>query len=321
MKAIVTGATGFVGSHTVESLLSRQFDVVCPVRNTGSLRNLSAVPAKVVSLGALEAELETAEYFFHIAGATRGADYRDFFRSNVEFTRLILESAKRKCRNLKKFVLVSSQAAAGPSDRDGRAITESDPPRPISDYGRSKLEAERLVSGAAHELPVTILRPPTVFGPRDLDVLGVFKWARFGLAPYLCGQDRLVSIIYVEDLVSGIVEAGLSDAAIGRTYFLADPQPVIWREFTSMVADVGAGFGISIPVPVSALKMAALAGDAISKCGKLTLLRSEKFKEMRQIAWVCSPERAWNEFGWKSRVPAEAAIRKTFHWYKLHGLL
>lgn len=325
MKAIVTGATGFIGSHLAEQLASQGWEIICPVRDPRVLGHLRETKVTVTGLDALEKEFDRhdgPDYVFHVAGATRGLDYDAYRAANVEFTRRLLEGCASGLSHgrLKKFVLVSSQAAAGPSPEDGTAITEDRPPAPISLYGRSKQEAEEVAGQFMDRLPVAIVRPPTVFGPRDRDVLGVFGCARFRFVPCLAGPDRLVSIIYVEDLVNGILAAGLSEASTGQTYFLANPEPVVWREFVLLVARVLGYRAVALPLPISMLKLVAFVNDLVGRLtGRPRLFRMEKLEEARQIAWVCSSERAYTDLGWRPRVPISDAIARTGQWYRDRG--
>jgi nucleoside-diphosphate-sugar epimerase len=311
----------------VELLLSRGDDVVCPVRKVSSLKHLEGIPARVIQIDQLESEIANEppfDYVIHVAGATRGLNYDEYFRANVEFTKHLLEMIThlQDRQALKRFVLVSSQAVAGPSLDNGDSCVESDPARPLSHYGRSKLEAEQTAMKFNDRLPITIVRPPTVFGPRDNDVLSLFKCVRYRLAPCIAGPDRLVSIIYVEDLVEGILSAALSPAAKGECYYLANPEPVIWREFALLVARVLGYEAVPLRLPLSALKLVALAGDLGGRIrGEASLFRSEKLEEMKQRAWVCSSQKASKEIGWVPRTPLVRAIEKTADWYKEHGWL
>lgn len=324
-RALVTGATGFIGSHVVEHCLARGWEVVCPVRDAAALRHLAGLKAEVVLLDSLERQLREGpeiHYVFHVAGATRALDYRGYYHANVEFTRRLLDlfCQSPPTQSLRRFVLVSSQAAAGPADSDGTPVTEADAPRPVSLYGRSKREAEELAMGYMDRIPVIIIRPPTVFGPRDVDVLGVFRAARFRVAPCLAGPDRLVSIIYVDDLVRGILEAATSPRAVGETYFLANPDPVIWREFTLQVARILGYPAVCLPVPLAVMNLAGLGGDLIGRLrGSAQLFRSEKVHEMKHIAWVCSPQKAADHLGWKTAIPIDLAIAATARWYRERG--
>ncbi len=308
-----------------ELLVEKGWEVVCPVRNMSDLRNLKGIPARVIPLADVGSEIgnkEGFDYVIHLAGATRARDYQGYRKANVESTRRLLELFSNPAINshIKRFVLVGSQAACGPSPNDGTPVTESDPLCPVSLYGRSKREAEEVALSFADRVPVTIIRPPTVFGPRDTDVLEVFKCTRYRLAPCLAGPDRMISVIYVEDLVEGILVAALASKSRGEVYFLANPKPVIWREFTLQVARIAGCRSITLRVPLFAMRVAALAGDLLGKVRKTPpLFRSEKLEEIRQIAWVCSPEKASRDLLWRPGTPLSVAIEKTLGWYRAHG--
>ncbi len=323
-KALVTGGTGFIGSHMVELLLSEGWQVVCPVRNPKNLRNLEGLRVDIVQVDRLEKEralIEDVDYVFHIGGATRAISFDDYRRANVDFTRMLLELFDSPISNkLRRFILVSSQACAGPSPDTGEPITEERSGSPVSMYGRSKLEAEKVAASFMDTLPITIVRPPTVFGPRDTDVLGVFKCACHRLAPCIAGPDRLVSIIYVKDLVRGMLAAARTDSALGNTYFLANPEPMIWREFTLRVARVMGCRAVVLPVPIGIMKLVSLAGEFAGRItGEPSLLRTEKFEEMKQLAWVCSADKALKELDWRPDTPLDSAIDETAKWYLDHG--
>jgi len=327
MRFLLTGATGFIGSHMAELLLSRGWEVVCPVRNPSRQRNLEAIPVRVVHFADLAAELAGNggfDYVIHLGGATRASDYDGYRQSNVDFTRELLETFSRPhCReSLRRFVLISSQAASGPCPDGSTTVKETDQLQPVSLYGRSKAEAERVAGRFLQALPITIIRPPTVFGPRDRDVLGLFKCARFRLAPCLAGPDRLVSIIYVQDLVEGILAAALSERAVGQTYFLSNPEPVVWRQFALDVARFMGYQAIPLPIPEFAMQLAARGGDLVGRLrGTVPLFRTEKFLEMKQTAWVCSPEKAYRELDWRPRFSIEEAVGITSQWYEQQGWL
>lgn len=311
----------------VELLLASGHEVVCPVRNPAARGHLQGITAEAIPLESIEdvAERDPGfDYVIHLAAATRAPNYGAYWRANVDWTRRLLRAfcSPNLQASLKRFLLVSSQAASGPSLADGTPVRETDPPRPVSLYGRSKLEAEEVAMSFRERIPVTIVRPPTVFGPRDKDVLGVFRSARFRVAPCLAGLDRLVSMIYVEDLAEGILRAALSPAAKGQIYFLANVAPVIWREFALEVARILGYRAVSLPIPLAVAKAMALTGDLISKVSNAKpVFRSEKFEEMKQIAWVCSTEKALAELDWQPCTPLDKAVQKTAAWYRKRGWL
>jgi nucleoside-diphosphate-sugar epimerase len=325
MRALLTGATGFIGSHMAELLVAKGWEVVCAVRTESGLRHLEGACVQLVTLDNLEDWVlhnDPVDYVIHVAAATRARNYDGYRKANVELTRGLLErlAEPRLSNALKRFVLVSSQGAAGPSPDGKMPVTESDPPHPVSLYGRSKLEAEQITLSYADLVPVTIVRPSTVFGPRDTDVLGLFRAAKFGLAPCLSGPPRLVSIIYVQDSIRGILAAATSDRSVGQTYFLANPEPVVWREFSLQVCRIMGRRGILLPLPLPLMRIVAAVGDQISKyTGFTPLFRTEKLEEIKQIAWVCSTEKAHDDLGWQAETAVPDAVRVTAEWYRAHG--
>ncbi len=325
MKVLVTGATGFIGSHIVEALHESGHTTVSLVRSLSSIGHLQGLHTRLApwtALEALAAEDPPFDTVIHAAAATRALTYQQYYDANVATTERLVKafSQPRTSNYLKRFLLISSQAVAGPSNAGSTPLDESAPPAPISAYGKSKLEAEQTVLRASHSIPVTIVRPSTVFGPRDVDVLGVFRAVRWRVVPYIAGPDRYVSIIYVRDLVEGILTALSSPTAIGKIYFLTNPQPVIWRHFALRVSQVAGYKAIAIPVPVSVMALVASAGDIISNMTRKPLLfRTDKFLEITQEAWVCSPSKAFADLGWQATTPLSTAIALTYSWYIEHG--
>ncbi len=205
-RVLVTGGTGLVGSHLVELLLRKGHAVTCLVRDPERLRWLGGMDVDLVQgdcsqPGSLVPAVRGASIVFHLAGLTKAIHARDYYRVNHLGTRNILEACARHNPGIEKFVLVSSHAAAGPS-RDGRPVKETDVPGPVSDYGRSKLLAEEEALRYKNELPVVILRPSAVYGPRDADMYELFRWAARGLTLEIRGGERYFNLCYVEDLAA-----------------------------------------------------------------------------------------------------------------------
>jgi dihydroflavonol-4-reductase len=319
MNFLVTGGTGFVGGHLVEYIVRQNHTVTCVVRDRSRLGSLNeSVP--LLTYDELWTYSGKFDCLIHAAGATRAATWDEYYKSNVGLTKDLLEFSIKT--GVSRFVLVSSQAAVGPSPDSGLPVDECCSPSPIIDYGKSKHEAEKLTCRYADRIPVTVVRPCVVFGPGDRDVLGVFKTARLGLVPCLGGPDRLISVIYVKDLVAGIFAAAVTPEAEGKTYFLANPEPVVWREFCSRVAKNMGKKPILLPFPLWFMRILTGMGDLVGRFGsRPPLLRGEKYAEMKQIAWVCSPDRAMKELNWSPDTPLDTAIRETADWYVAHGWL
>ena len=325
IRCVVTGSTGFIGSNLTQLLVSRNFEVICPVREPNKVKHLLSSNTKIITFEALERDStvsEGFEYFFHLAGATRALNYEGYYEANVKLAKRMLDFVIKRSdpRFFKKFVLVSSQAVSGPADSSEKAVTENDVPNPISLYARSKLEAEKMALTFADLIPLTIVRPSTVFGPRDIDVLGVFKSCKYGVAPCLSGKDRRVSVIFVDDLIEGIVRSAFSENSFGETYFLTNPDPVIWRDFIKDIARVMGSRVLIAPLPKFILRTLGRFSDVIGALSrKPQMFRTDKIREMDQMYWICSSEKARRDLGWVPQYSVVEALTKTFRWYKTTG--
>ncbi|MRR08798.1 NAD-dependent epimerase/dehydratase family protein, partial [bacterium] len=187
---LVTGAAGFIGSHLVEDLLRRGHRVRCLVRKTSDLRWLAGPDidlryGSLDDLESLQAASRDVDYLYHLAGAVKARDPREFRRHNTEGALNLARAALAAAPRLKRFLFASSQAAAGPAACLDRPVCEVDGCRPVSDYGKSKLLAERRLMELSPQLPLTIVRPSSVYGPRDTEIFMYFQWIyrRLALLP------------------------------------------------------------------------------------------------------------------------------------------
>jgi nucleoside-diphosphate-sugar epimerase len=321
VQTVVTGATGFVGSHLVDALLAGGARVRCLVRATSRTDRLPAgvdlAPVSLDDEQALRAAVAGAEVVFHVAGLIKALHADEYVRANVVGTRNLALACASAAPAPRRRVLVSSQAAAGPA-MPSRPADERDPPRPVSAYGHSKLAAERAALASAGPVEVAIARPSTVYGPRDRALRPLFRLVSLGVAPRL-SVDPAVSLLYVDDLVRLLLALAEHPAAAGRTYFAAGPA----LRLSEIVALIGDGFGRrprSIPVPDVALVAAGLAADGLSRLtGQARPFGRRKALEMLHGGWVCSPERAARELGFRALVGHADGFRATAAWYRRRG--
>ncbi|MDZ7262195.1 MAG: GDP-mannose 4,6-dehydratase [candidate division KSB1 bacterium] len=326
MKALVTGSTGFIGSFLVEELLTKNYEVFCLVRKTSNLHWLQGLKVKFVygsleDQGSLQKAVTGMNYIFHLAGLTKAKRKEDYFQVNFQGTVNLLSALKNTPSEIRRFILVSSQAAAGPS-LTGKPVTEDEPPRPITPYGQSKLKAEEVTLQYGQTMPVTIVRPSIVYGPRDTDVLEVFKYVRRGLKPVLLGDSRYVSLVYVQDLVQGIVLAAENERSTGKIYFLANSESYSWEELEDEIARALNKTVWRIKLPPFFLDCLALASEATAKLlGTAALVNRYKVLEMKQRFWLCDTSRARQELGFQPRISLPEGIKKTVAWYVKEGWL
>ena len=324
MKVLVTGATGFVGSHLAQRLCREGLRVVCLARATSSLEWLRGLPVETCtgSLDAPEAlPLGEVDAVFHVAGVTRERTPAAYMAANAEATRRLVEAAARRNPNLKRFLYVSSQAAAGPTPA-GAPLDEAAVPRPLPGYGASKLAAERAVLGLREELPITIVRPPAVYGPRDKNFIPLFRTAqRWGLAPVVGSPSKQLTLVHVADLVEGIWLAARAEAAVGQTYYIGSGTHT-WRE---IVGALGTAMGTRLHI----LRLPGLVARLVGEIGELKwtltgkpqIVCRRKIRDALQPRWTCTWAKAERELGYKPKMGLVEGLRQTAEWYAAHGLL
>jgi nucleoside-diphosphate-sugar epimerase len=234
----------------------------------------------------------------------------------------MLAAAKTRTGKLKRFVFVSSQAAIGPSP-DGTPVPPSRAPNPVTNYGRSKLEAEREVRAVRDELPVTIIRPPLIYGPRDTETLQFFQWVARGIRLAYGDGSNTLSAVYVADAAAACVRAIDADVASGSAYFVDDGRSHVWRDFIGEIERaVGKKTFIRFGIPLSVVKGYAALGDIYSKVtDKAVMVTLDKFNELKEKHWVCDGTTARAELGWQPEVPLADGIDRAARWYKEQGWL
>jgi len=326
VKALVTGATGFVGSHLVERLLQADMDVLCLVRQTSDpvwIRDLP-VETRVAALDQPERIAEAiaeADYVFHVAGLTRARTRRAYFAVNAEGTRRVVSGALAGGGALRRLVYVSSLAAAGPAPT-ADPLDEGAAAAPIDAYGASKLAAERIVLAAADDLPVTIVRPPAVYGPRDTNFLPLFRTARrLRLAPLIGRKTHRVSFVYAADLAEGIYRAATTADAEGQTYFIAGG--------THTQDDLADAVSHALGLPLRKVRIPALLARLAGEYGQLKwlltgkpqILSRRKIKDALQSRWTCCWDKARRELGYRERTDLASGMKQTAEWYIQQGWL
>lgn len=325
MRIAITGATGFIGSHLAESLCARGHEVTCLVRDPSRARWLEGVTARRVrgdldAPGSLAALVEGQEVVVHAAGLTKARSLEAYLRVNVEGTGRLLSAALAHAPRLSRFVFFSSQAAMGPSV-DGTPLAEDAPQQPVSDYGRSKSMAEKLLREQAGPIPVTVIRPPVVFGPREKDVLAYFRLVNAGLMPYL-GGTRVLSIVYAANLVHGVALAIERPLGGTRSYFFTDGVDLEWTGLLDIIARALGKRPLRIRVPLPAAAAAAAVSSALAGlAGRPALLNPGMIAEMRHPINTVSDQRARAELGYRPLVTTEQGVEQTVRWYRDNGWL
>jgi nucleoside-diphosphate-sugar epimerase len=316
---LVTGASGFIGGHLVELLRARGADFRCLVRRTSSVANL---PPEQIALGdlatgqGLEEALRDVNVVIHLAGVTKALRAEDYYAGNARASEVLAGAMRGRGIRL---IQVSSLAAAGPS-LNGKPLCDDAEPRPITVYGKSKLEGER---GIRALLPdAVIVRPPVVYGPRDTGVLQVLKPISKGWSLEIGGGQHWFSFIYVNDFAEALLACAANPQAAGKTYFVAHPKPVAWSQLAATAAAIMRRRIRTLRLPPAMARVAGACADAWSRStGKPGVLSREKILEAQCAYWTCDPGRAAAEWGFEARTSIEDGLAKTLAWYKEAGWL
>jgi nucleoside-diphosphate-sugar epimerase len=325
--ALVTGANGFIGSHLVEELLARGCYVRCLVRKTSDLRWLEGLDVQIVrcdyeDVDFLTAALLGADYIYHLAGAVKARRPAEFYRANAQSTASLAQAVINVNPGLKRFLFSSSQAAVGPSPCLDKPKCEQDGCLPVSDYGKSKLLAERELMKLSDRLPLTIIRPPSVYGPRDTEIFMYFQWISRGLALLPGIRKRYAHLIYVKDLVRGMIQAAESAKTPGNTYFLAEDKAYSWQEISDLIAASLGKKPLKVPVPLFVARFSAILSEAGAwAAGKPTQFTRQKVSEMAQRYWTVSALAAKEDFGFRCEYGLAKGIAETARWYRDNGWL
>lgn len=327
MLAFVTGGTGFVGGHLCERLRREGVDVRALVRPGANSAILNAcgcelVPGDLGEGGIPGRALDGVDVVFHLAGLTKALNRADFIKVNAAGAENVARLA-RAVGFRKRFVLLSSLAAAGPAI-DGRPRTEADEPAPVSYYGASKLDGEqavRKVAGAAFD--VTVLRPGGIYGPREHEMLEVFRLMRrqgLALGP---SRDFEVQLTHVDDVVEGLWRAATVPAAADRTYFLNDPARL---RLSRIVEEASKTLGRRvwrIAAPMWAIHSVAWQAEMLGRMmGRmLSPLTRDKARELAAGPWLAESGPFTVATGWKPKWAFADGLAMTMDWYRDHRML
>jgi dihydroflavonol-4-reductase len=324
MNVFVTGGTGFIGSHLVDALIDhKSYDTVkCLVRNNEKWLkdvNYRKVSGDLHSIKTIREELGGVDIIFHLAGVVKAPTQKEFDYANVESTENLIRLAQKT--GVKKLVILSSLAAAGPSN--GTPLTEQNPMKPVSKYGESKKRMEEMIHKVADpDLSITILRPPAVYGPREDQIYTLFKMMKYGIAPIVGdGNHPELSIVYVNDVVQGILKAAEQKTPGIHTYYISGEEIANWNKIRDIVTTVLGKRSLPVRLnPDWVKKIADVVETTATFFGTYPVINREKANEM-VLEWTCSSKKAEKELNYKPEYTLEEGISRTLRWYKQHGWL
>lgn len=331
MKILITGASGFIGSFIVEEALNQGFETWAAIRKSSSKEYLQDERIHFIELN-LSSKAQLIEqlrphqfdYVVHAAGVTKCLNKADFRRINTEGTKNLVDALLDLQMPLKRFVFLSSLSVFGaikeqlPYDE----IREDDTPKPNTEYGRSKLEAERYIDSIGSRLPYIILRPTGVYGPREKDYFMMAKSIKQHIDFAVGYQRQDITFVYVTDVVQAVFLA-LEKGETGRKYFLSDGQVYQSTTFSDLIhEELGRPWWLRITAPVWVLRIVTFFGEYIGHMtGKVTALNNDKYNILRQRNWRCDIEPARRELGFEPKVQLKEGVKTTIQWYKDHKWL
>lgn len=320
-RVLITGASGFVGYHLIEEALRRGLEVYAAVRSSSKVEHLRALPVKFTqpdfsNIKSLRADLDANryDYIIHAAGVTKALHRQEYDLVNAEYTRNLGQAICETQLPLRKFVFISSLAAVGPS-LNGNPITEHDPAKPVTPYGKSKLLAELYLS-TLYALPVIILRPTAVYGPRDQDLFIVLKAISRGIEPYIGRKAQKLSFIYVKDLATATLDA-LESPVTRKAYNVSDGVPYNRYALADISKAILNTQTLRLHLPGVLVRAMALLQETLGRMrGRMPALNLDKIPELTAANWSCSIDHIKQDLGFTPRYTFESGLAETIQWYK-----
>ncbi len=330
---LITGSSGFIGSFLVEEALKRDLKVYAGMRKSSSKKYLQDPRILFAEIDFTNKESikefllkkkqegVVFDYIIHNAGLTKARKKEDFYLVNYTFTRNFAEALIEAGTLPKKFVYTSSLAAFGPGDEVSmKPVMLDDTPKPVDEYGKSKLEAEKYLMSVT-DFPWLIIRPSGVYGPRETDYFVYFQTISRGMEPYIGSRPQILTFIYVKDLVRLIVDAVLSDIS-GRSYFVTDGKEYTSREFAAITKKHLNKKTLSFTVPAGLVGGIAFAMEKIfSITGRMPTLNTDKFNIMKSLNWTCQVDVLQKDFSFKAEYDLDKGVKEVLEWYKKEGWL
>ena len=334
-RILVTGASGFIGEHLARRLLNDGAQTRCLVRASSRVDRLQEMGAELTvgdvgDRDSLISAVRGAQVVYHLAGANQARSADEFLRVNEQGTRNVAAACAAQ-ESPPVLVYTSSLAAAGPA-RESRPCVESDPPAPVSHYGSSKLAGEQCLWELASEVPISIVRPPCVFGPQERFFFRMLQTAYNGRVIAPVSREHRYSLVHIEDLVACLVLAAScgnrlpavdsSEDRPGIYYVAHDEQPT-WTEVGNLFAQVcGRPSVRTFQIPRSCCWTVGAGAELLSRCLRRHLaLGVDKMREATAGSWLCSNARAKQELGFQPKDSLAVRLDETARWYRKHGWL
>lgn len=326
MRALVTGSSGFIGSHLTQDLLKKGCQVFCLLREESDLKwtkdlNVTFVKGDYSNKDSLKKCVRGMDYVFHLAAVLNARDWNSYYNANVRATQNLVEACVEANQGIRKFVFVSSIAASGPLYekifRDENCACS-----PSSLYGKSKLYAERVVNEFRTKIPVTIARPPIVIGPRQQELFILMQLLKKRIFPVIGKKDQQMSICFINDLVRALILMAEREQACSQTYYIADPKPYSWREMLKITAKKMGVYPYVVKIPYPALLSIAQFSEIYANITRTEpLITTRYICSTRNHYHLYSGQKIHDELGFRYQTEFSQGIEDVVNWYKRQNLL
>lgn len=321
-RVLITGASGFVGYHLIVAALASGLEVFACVRRSSNIEHLQEFDIQYTYLdftdqASLVKEMADKKYNYiiHASGITKAKNKNEYNTVNAGYTKNLALAAVSAGINLKKFVFVSSLAAMGPLTDLSGTIEDSSPAHPVTDYGASKLLAEQYLS-EIKGLPLIVIRPTAVYGPREKDIFILFRTINKGLEPHIGSFKQQISFIYVTDLAKIIVDS-LTSNVTNKYYNVSDGGTYDRYALAEGVKKAMHKRTWKFHLPVFAVSALASVMERIYKnSASSPALNKEKMNELTAINWACSIANVKKDLGFNPQYNLETGVLETVTWYK-----
>ncbi|MEZ4952295.1 MAG: NAD(P)-dependent oxidoreductase [Saprospiraceae bacterium] len=328
-KILITGASGFVGSHLVEEALSRNLQVYAGIRKNSSRQFLQDSRIHFFEMNfsktdELKEKLNNAkfDYIIHNAGIVSAPKLKDYYTVNFDYLKNLIEALNASDSIPEKFIYISSLASYGPASSTDLSdfLKEEDAKKPINTYGKSKLKAEEFIY-SQNDLPYIIIRPTAIYGPREKEILTFFKLINKNIEGYIGFKKQHLTFIYVKDLTKTILDATLSRVS-QKSYFISDGNYYSQTDLGKYAKQLLSKKTFRMHVPVSLVRgIAWLLEQPAKITGNYPALNLEKVSILESMNWKCDLTALKEDLNFKPQYNLEKGLEETLQWYKKNGWL
>lgn len=315
MRILITGGSGFIGQKLTEALLEQGHTVRILTRGdreSGDDR-VSYIKADYFSVSSLAAAADGCDAVYHLAACLFATSYEEFARANITLTQNLVKACN-SVQTVKRFIMVSSLAAAGYAPDLEHPVTEENIEQPVSDYGLTKRGGERAVETLDGRIERVILRPPIVYGKNDSGISKIAAWVRRGVMVNTTSGEAYFSFVYVEDLVKALLIVLKDPRVNGQTYFICENKFYDWKSFINeMAAAMGKRGPVMLTLPLPAMKAAGFIYSFLAKIFKFEpALNYDKVTEASVKGhWICSSAK-WTDLTGQVFTPLKEGLKKSF---------